>query len=66
VEGVVVGHGPGPCDERLTGHLASEDPLAVLVRAEAPKDVLLELLEVQEGDECVDGGLVHRCSLAAI
>ena len=52
-------HRAGRGDERLPGHLAAEDPLALGGRADATEDVDLDLLEVEQGDEGVDGGLGH-------
>ena len=43
-------------DQRLPGHLAAEDPLAVLLRAAAAEDVHLELLQVEERDQPVERG----------
>ena len=56
--------GPGGGDERLTGNLAAEHPLAILVGADASEDVDLDGLEVEERDELVDLGLGHQPSLA--
>jgi hypothetical protein len=47
--------GAGGGDERLAGDLPAEDPLAVLVGLAAPEDVLLDLLEVEELDQLVEG-----------
>ncbi len=49
-------------DERLPGHLAAEDPLAVLVRRSPAEDVDLDRLEVEQRHEIVErglGGLAH-------
>ena len=43
--------GPAGGDERLRGHLASEDPLAGLVEVLAAEDVHLDGLEVEQLDE---------------
>ena len=53
----------GRGDERLAGDLAAEDPLAVLVRRAAAEDVDLDRLEVEQGDEIVEGRL-HGAILA--
>src|SRR5918994_3804865 len=45
--------------QRLAGHLPAEDPLAVLVRRDAPEDVDLDRLEVEQLDQIVDGVLRH-------
>ena len=45
--------------ERLSGHLAAEHPLALLVGLGAPEDVDLNGLEVQQGDEELQGR-AHR------
>ena len=64
VEGVdgrtSVGHGPGRRHQRLAGDLATEHPLAVVVRARAAEDVDLDRLEVQDLHQVVDRFLVHR------
>ena len=49
-------HGAARGDQRLPGHLAAEDPLAVLLRAPAAEDVHLELLQVEERDQPVECG----------
>ena len=56
----VVVDGAGGGDEGLAGHLAAEHPLALLVGADAPEDVDLDGLEVEQRDEVVDGGLGHQ------
>ena len=50
--------------ERLAGDLAAEHALSILVRADAPEDVDLDRLEVEERDELVDLALRHPSSLA--
>ena len=47
-------HGAARGDEGLARDLTAEHPLLVLVGAEAPEQVHLELLEVEEGDEVVE------------
>jgi hypothetical protein len=48
--------GPGRGDQRLPDHLAAEHPLPSDLRAPAPEQVVLERLEVEDGEEIVDGG----------
>ena len=45
-------------DQRLAGDLAAEDPLQGLVRAAAPEDVDLDLLQVEQVDQLL-GGVGH-------
>jgi hypothetical protein len=45
--------------QRLAGHLPAEDPLVVFVRRDAPEDVDLDRLEVEQLDQIVDGVLRH-------
>ena len=47
--------GPGPGDERLGGHLTTEDTLEEGVRLRAPEQVEVDGLEVEELDELVGG-----------
>lgn len=42
--------------QRLSGHLSPEDALAFLVGALASEHVDLDGLEIEEGDECIEGG----------
>src|SRR2546426_9564547 len=49
-------HGAARGDQRLPGHLAAEDPLAVLLRAPAAEDVHLELPPGEEPDQPVQCG----------
>ena len=49
----------GRGDERLAGDLAAEDPLHVDLGARPPEDVDLDRLEVEQGDQLVDGVLLH-------
>ena len=42
-------------DQRLAGHLPAEHPLAALVGRDAPEDVDLDGLEVEQGDQVVEG-----------
>src|SRR4029450_11749809 len=48
--------GPSGGHQGLAGHLAAEDPLEILVRAAAPEDVLLDLLEVEDLLQHVQAG----------
>jgi beta-glucosidase len=48
-------HGAAGRHERLCGHLAAEDALALLVGLDAPEDVHLNGLEVQQIDEELQG-----------
>ena len=48
VAAVVAVDRAGRGDEGLAGHLAAEDPLALLVRELAPEDVDLDRLEVEQ------------------
>src|SRR3954454_19914824 len=41
--------------QRLADHLAAEDPLPADLRAASPEQVVLELLEVEDGEKIVDG-----------
>ena len=50
---------PSRGDEGLARHLSAEDALTVLFRADAPEDVDLDGLEVEERAELVDGVLSH-------
>ena len=43
--------GPASRHQRLAGDLAAEDPLALFVGLDSPKDVDLDGLEVEEVDE---------------
>ena len=47
-------HGAPGGHEGLGGHLAAEDPLAVLVGAQAAEDVDLDGLEVEQVDQEVE------------
>jgi hypothetical protein len=51
--------GPSRRHERLGGHLAPEDALAVLVGAHPPEDVDLDGLDVEKLDEEVEGVAHH-------
>lgn len=42
-------------DQRLADHLAAEDPLPADLRAQAPEEVFLELLEVEYRKERIHG-----------
>src|SRR5690606_5374568 len=53
----------GRGDERLAGHLAAEDALAVLVRRDAAEDVDLDRLEVEQLHQIVDCILGHGRTL---
>ena len=55
--------GAGRSDERLTGNLAAEHPLAILVGRVAPEDVHLDRFEVEKSDEVVQGRLVGGAAL---
>ena len=46
--------GPAGRDEGLADHLAAEDPLPADLRAAAAIQVVLELFEVEDGQEIVD------------
>ena len=46
-------------DQRLTDHLAAEDTLPALLRRAAAKQVHLKLLEIEKGDQILDGSR-HR------
>ena len=59
VDGAVLDRASGS-NERLSGHLTTEDTLALLVGALATEDVLLDLLEVEQADEVVDRSLWHQ------
>ena len=59
----VVIHGPGRRHECLAGHLTTEDALPILIGVDPPEDVDLDRLQIEEGDEGVDGGLLHGPSL---
>ena len=48
-------HGPAGGDERLADHLAAEHALPADLRAAAAEQVVLELLEVEDGEKIVDG-----------
>ena len=48
-------HGAARRDEGLGGHLAPEDPLALFVGLNAPEDVHLNRLEVEQVDEELEG-----------
>ena len=65
VDVAVVVDRAGRGHERLAGHLAAEDALAVLVGRHAPEDVDLDRLEVEQLDEVVDGVLGHARKVAA-
>ena len=52
--------GAGRGHERLTGDLAPEDALRLDLRADAAEHVDLDVLEVEELDQLVDGRLLHR------
>src|SRR5262249_25782548 len=54
-----VGHRAGPGGQRLAGHLAAEEALAVLVGGHAPEDVDLDRFEVEQLHEVVDRLLGH-------
>ena len=43
-------------DQRLADHLAAEHPLPAGLRATAAEQVHLERLEVEDGEEVLDGG----------
>ena len=43
-------------DQRLADHLAAEHALPADLRAAAAKQVLLELFEVEDGEQVGDGG----------
>ena len=45
--------GPAGRNERLSDHLATEHPLPANLRASAAKQVLLELLKVEYGEQIV-------------
>ncbi len=51
---------PGRGDESLPSDLSAVYALAILVRAVAPEDVVLDLLQVQEIDQAVHRALVHQ------
>ncbi len=51
-------------DQGLGGHLAPEDPKAMLLGAEPPEEVHLERLEIQQVEQFVEGGR-HSPILAA-
>ena len=53
--------GAGGGHQRLAGHLPTEHPLGLDIGARAPEDVDLDRLEVEQGDEVVDG-LLHATS----
>ncbi len=55
--------GAGRGDERLTGDLAAEHPLTVLVGRATAEDVDLDRLQSEEGHELVQGRL-HRSIVA--
>ena len=57
LDGAAGGH------QGLGGHLAPEDPLALLVGLDAPEDVHLDGLEVEQVDQEVEG-LAHPAMLA--
>jgi hypothetical protein len=56
---------PSRGHEGLPRHLAAEDALAILVGRDAPEDVDLDRLEVEQLDEGVDGVLGHARKVAA-
>src|ERR1035438_1279970 len=56
-------HGAARGDKGLGGHLATEDPLALLVRLNAPEDVHLNRLEVEQVDEELER-CTHRTMIA--
>ncbi len=49
--------GPGGGHQRLAGDLPTEHPLGLDIGARPPEDVDLDRLEVEQGDEVVDGFL---------
>ena len=58
-----VARGASCSDERLTGDLAAEHSLAVLVGGVAPEDVDLDGFEVEKSDEVVQGRLIGGAAL---
>ena len=50
-------HRAGRGHQRLAGHLASEDALAIVVGRAAPEDVDLDGLQVEQGHHVVERGL---------
>jgi hypothetical protein len=48
-------HGAAGRDQRLPDHLASEHPLPADLRAPAPEEIDLELLEIEDCEEVGDG-----------
>lgn len=56
--------GAGGGHEGLTGHLAPEDPLAVLVGLHTAEDVHLDGLDVEQFEHVVERILLHRPGLA--
>ena len=50
-------HGAPGRDQRLPGHLTAEHPLPVHLRTATAEDVLLDLLQVEQPDQPVDGPL---------
>ena len=57
-------HGPGRGGQRLGQHLAAEDPLQLGVGLPRPEQPDLDLLQVEQVDQLVDG-LRHGLSLSA-
>ena len=55
---------PGRGDQRLGQHLAAEDPLQLGVRLARPEQPDLDLLEVEQIDQLVNG-LGHPSSLSS-
>ncbi len=60
VHAVAAGDRAGGGHEGLAGDLPAEDALDGLVGAHPAEDVDLDRLEVEQGDEPVDGVLEHR------
>jgi hypothetical protein len=48
-------HGPARGDQRLADHLAAEHPLPALLGRAAAKQVHLDRLEIENGEEILDG-----------
>jgi hypothetical protein len=47
--------GPAGCDQRLADHLPAEDALPAHLRRAAAKQIELKPLEVEDGEEVLDG-----------